>query len=148
VLNQSDYAPKALALAFASRTEAYIAMKDGGDSPLVHYPECGEKTFLTKEWECAACGAEPEHCSLWDRHSSRGTRFGSVLWLLRLHDEQRRLTRSLKEGRHRCERRRGSWLAPINKPSRLRALPARTRPQPAPPSLEFSRQAEEYSPAI
>ena len=49
------------ALAFALRTEAYIAMKDGGDSPLVHCPKCGEKTFLTKEWECAACGAEPEH---------------------------------------------------------------------------------------
>jgi hypothetical protein len=59
VLHQSDYAAKALA--FALRTEAYIAMKDGGDSPLVHCPECGEKTFLTKEWECAACGAEPEH---------------------------------------------------------------------------------------
>jgi hypothetical protein len=57
-LDPSDYAAKALASALS--TEAYIAMKDGDDSPLVHCAECGEKTFLTEEWECAACGAEPE----------------------------------------------------------------------------------------
>ncbi|HKW89726.1 MAG TPA: hypothetical protein VJN21_13340 [Candidatus Acidoferrales bacterium] len=53
-----SYVPKALASALSG--EAYIAMTDGGDPPVVHCPECSEKAFLTEEWQCALCGAEPE----------------------------------------------------------------------------------------
>jgi hypothetical protein len=53
-----SYVPKALASALSG--EAYIAMTDGGDPPVVRCPECGEKAFLTEEWQCAICGAEPE----------------------------------------------------------------------------------------
>jgi ribosomal protein L37E len=52
------YVPKALASALSG--EAYIAMTDGGDPPVVCCPECGEDAFLTDEWQCALCGAEPE----------------------------------------------------------------------------------------
>jgi hypothetical protein len=53
-----SYVPKALASALSA--DAYIAMKDGGDPPVVSCPECGEEAFLTEEWRCAVCGAEPE----------------------------------------------------------------------------------------
>jgi hypothetical protein len=58
-----SYVPKALASALSR--EAYVAMDDGGDPPVVHCPECGENAFLTEEWQCAICGAEPERrCSM------------------------------------------------------------------------------------
>jgi ribosomal protein L37E len=53
-----SYVPKALASALSG--EAYIAMTDGGDPPVVRCPECGEKAFLTEEWQCTLCGAQPE----------------------------------------------------------------------------------------
>jgi ribosomal protein L37E len=53
-----SYVPEALASALSG--EAYIAMTDGGDPPVVRCPECGEKAFLTEEWQCTLCGAEPE----------------------------------------------------------------------------------------
>ena len=58
-----SYVPEALASAL--KDEAYVAMDDGGEPPVVLCPECGEKAFLTEEWRCVLCGAEPEHkCSL------------------------------------------------------------------------------------
>lgn len=58
-----SYVPQALASALSG--EAYIAMTDGGDPPVVRCPECGEKAFLTEEWRCALCEAEPEQkCAL------------------------------------------------------------------------------------
>lgn len=57
-----SYVPDALASALSH--EAYVAMDDGGDPPVVRCPECGEKSFLTEEWRCVLCGAEPERkCS-------------------------------------------------------------------------------------
>ncbi len=53
-----SYVPKALASALSG--EAYIAMTDGGDPPIARCPECGERAFLTEEWRCVLCGAEPE----------------------------------------------------------------------------------------
>lgn len=53
-----SYVPNALESAL--RGDAYIAMTDGGDPPLVHCPECMEKAFLTEDWRCVLCGAEPE----------------------------------------------------------------------------------------
>jgi uncharacterized protein (DUF983 family) len=53
-----SYVPEALASALSG--EAYIAMTDGGDPPVVRCPECGEKAFLTEEWQCTLCDAEPE----------------------------------------------------------------------------------------
>ena len=53
MLNQSDYAPKALALAFASRTEAYIAMKDGGDSPLESNRKLAAQPLIQSFATCA-----------------------------------------------------------------------------------------------
>jgi hypothetical protein len=52
------YVPKALASAV--RGQAYSAIKHGGDPPVVSCPECGEDAFLTEEWRCLICGAEPE----------------------------------------------------------------------------------------
>ena len=58
-----SYVPDVLASAL--RHEACVAMDDGGDPPVVRCPECGEKAFLTEEWRCVLCGAEPERkCSL------------------------------------------------------------------------------------
>jgi len=57
-----EYVPDLLASALSH--EAYVAMDDGGDPPIVRCPECGEKAFLTEEWRCVLCGAEPERkCS-------------------------------------------------------------------------------------
>jgi hypothetical protein len=53
-----SYVPRALASALSG--EAYIAMTDGGDPPVVHCPECGEEAFLTEEWQCALCGEQPD----------------------------------------------------------------------------------------
>lgn len=55
---RESYVPKALASALSG--EAYVAMTDGGDPPVVRCPECGEKAFLTEQWVCALCEAEPE----------------------------------------------------------------------------------------
>jgi hypothetical protein len=53
-----SYIPKALASALSG--EVYIAMTDGGDPPIASCPECGADAFLTEEWRCIVCGAEPE----------------------------------------------------------------------------------------
>jgi hypothetical protein len=57
------YVPKALASALSG--DAYIAMTDGGEPPVVRCPECNAKAFLTEEWCCAVCDEEPERdCAL------------------------------------------------------------------------------------
>ena len=52
------YVPRALTA--ATHSEAYIAMTDGGDPPVVSCPECGQDSFLTREWRCLLCDADPE----------------------------------------------------------------------------------------
>ncbi len=47
-----SYVPDAIA--FALRAEAYIAMDDGGDPPVVRCPECCKNAFLTEQWRCVA----------------------------------------------------------------------------------------------
>jgi hypothetical protein len=57
-----QYVPRALQLALS--TDAYIAMTDGGDPPVVSCPECGNDSFLTEQWKCLLCDADPDgECS-------------------------------------------------------------------------------------
>lgn len=53
-----DYVPEALKIGLGH--EAYVAKDDGGDPPVVRCPECNEEAFLTEEWTCALCDAEPD----------------------------------------------------------------------------------------
>jgi hypothetical protein len=58
-----SHVPRALASALSG--EAYIAMTDGGDPPVARCPECGKNAFLTEQWRCVLCGAEPDRkCAL------------------------------------------------------------------------------------
>jgi len=54
-----DYVPKAIKSAL--QVASYIAAKDGGDTPYVHCPECGEQTYVVEERRCAVCEHEAEH---------------------------------------------------------------------------------------
>lgn len=45
--------------------EKYLAAKDGGETPYVSCPECGEEAYVVEEGRCAACAHEAEHtCSM------------------------------------------------------------------------------------
>jgi ribosomal protein L37E len=54
-----SYAERAIAVALDA--EAYSAAKDGGESPVVRCPECGQEAYVMEERRCAACGNEAEH---------------------------------------------------------------------------------------
>jgi hypothetical protein len=54
-----SYVPKAIASAL--RSESYEAVKDGGETPYVSCPECGEETYVMGERHCALCEHEAEH---------------------------------------------------------------------------------------
>ncbi len=45
--------------------EAYISIKDGGDSPYDTCPECGKDTFIYEEECCIACDYKIEHENCW-----------------------------------------------------------------------------------
>ena len=40
--------------------EAYLAVKDGGETPYVDCPECGVDAYVIEENRCASCGASVE----------------------------------------------------------------------------------------
>ncbi|MGD0792086.1 MAG: hypothetical protein ABR920_09980 [Terriglobales bacterium] len=54
----SSFIPRAIQAAL--RWDAYLAVKEGGDTPYVHCPECGEKTYVVEENRCASCGESVE----------------------------------------------------------------------------------------
>jgi hypothetical protein len=54
-----SYVPKAIASAL--RGASYEAVKDGGETPYVRCPECGEETYVVQERCCALCEHEAEH---------------------------------------------------------------------------------------
>jgi ribosomal protein L37E len=54
-----SYVPKAIDSALSA--EAYIAFKDGDETPYVSCPECGEETYVVEEGRCALCEHEAEH---------------------------------------------------------------------------------------
>jgi hypothetical protein len=54
-----SYVPKAIASALDSA--AYMAVKDGGTTPYVMCPECGNETYVIDEQRCALCEHEAEH---------------------------------------------------------------------------------------
>jgi hypothetical protein len=41
--------------------DAFLAVKDGGETPYVSCPECGENAYVIREERCAACGESAEH---------------------------------------------------------------------------------------
>jgi predicted SprT family Zn-dependent metalloprotease len=53
-----SFIPRAVQDALSA--EAYISIKDGGESPYVCCPECGQKTYIVEENRCAACGESVE----------------------------------------------------------------------------------------
>jgi ribosomal protein L37E len=59
VESPESYAERAVASALY--TDAYIAAKDGGETPFVQCPECGKEAYVMEERRCAFCGAEAEH---------------------------------------------------------------------------------------
>jgi hypothetical protein len=54
-----SYVPKAIASAL--RGASYEAAKDGGESPYVRCPDCGQETYVVEERRCALCEHEAEH---------------------------------------------------------------------------------------
>jgi ribosomal protein L37E len=56
--NYDSYVPRAISEALDSA--AYIAAKDGGDTPYVDCPECGVAAYVVEENRCAACGESVE----------------------------------------------------------------------------------------
>jgi DNA-directed RNA polymerase subunit RPC12/RpoP len=54
-----SYVPKAIASALSGAS--YEAAKDGGETPYVRCPECGEETYVIEERCCALCEHEAEH---------------------------------------------------------------------------------------
>jgi hypothetical protein len=54
-----EFIPQAIASSLAS--SAYIAAKEGDDTPYVHCPECSQKTYVMDEQRCAYCEHEAEH---------------------------------------------------------------------------------------
>jgi predicted RNA-binding Zn-ribbon protein involved in translation (DUF1610 family) len=54
-----SYVPKAIASAL--RYDAYLAIKEGGETAYVRCPECGEQTYVIEERRCALCEHEAEH---------------------------------------------------------------------------------------
>jgi DNA-directed RNA polymerase subunit M/transcription elongation factor TFIIS len=62
-LDASDVLESALIV--ATEADAYIAMTDGGDTPLETCPECGRDTFIVDIRECAVCEASiPAECAV------------------------------------------------------------------------------------
>ncbi len=53
------FVPRAISLALSA--EAYSAAKDGGETPYVSCPECGEDAYVVAEERCACCGESVEH---------------------------------------------------------------------------------------
>lgn len=54
-----SYVPKAIASALSAAS--YEAVKDGGETPYVRCPECGEEAYVMEERRCALCEHEAEH---------------------------------------------------------------------------------------
>ena len=54
-----SYVPKAIASAL--HYEKYLTFKDGGETPFVNCPECGQETYVVGERRCALCQHEAEH---------------------------------------------------------------------------------------
>lgn len=53
------------ALAIATEWDTYVAVKDGGDTPLATCPECGLDTFIRDIAECVVCeGSIPSNCKI------------------------------------------------------------------------------------
>jgi hypothetical protein len=57
-----SYIPKAISSALSY--DRYLAVKDGGETPYVHCPECGEEAYIVEERRCALCHHEAEHSCL------------------------------------------------------------------------------------
>jgi hypothetical protein len=53
-----SFIPRAIGEALDS--EAYLAAKDGGDTPYVDCPECGANAYVVEENRCASCGESIE----------------------------------------------------------------------------------------
>jgi ribosomal protein L37E len=53
-----SFIPRAIEAALEA--DAYISMKDGGESPYVSCPECGLDTYVVQENRCASCGESAE----------------------------------------------------------------------------------------
>jgi ribosomal protein L37E len=56
--NFESFIPRAVQEAL--QAEAYISIKDGGESPYVSCPECGSDTYIVEENRCALCGERAE----------------------------------------------------------------------------------------
>jgi DNA-directed RNA polymerase subunit M/transcription elongation factor TFIIS len=54
----SSFAPRAIETAL--QDEAYLAIKDGGETPYVDCPVCGEEAYVVEENRCASCGESVE----------------------------------------------------------------------------------------
>jgi hypothetical protein len=54
-----SFVPRAVRMALSA--SAYSAAKDGGESPYVSCPECGEEAYVMDEERCAQCGESVEH---------------------------------------------------------------------------------------
>ncbi len=54
-----SFVPKAIASALSGAS--YEAVKDGGETPYVRCPQCGEKSYVMEERRCALCEYEAEH---------------------------------------------------------------------------------------
>jgi hypothetical protein len=54
-----EYIPRAIASALGG--SAYIAAKEGGETPYVSCPECGEKAYVIDERRCTYCEHEADH---------------------------------------------------------------------------------------
>jgi len=53
-----SFIPRAIETAL--HFEAYLAVKEGGETPCVHCPECGEEAYVVEENRCASCGESVE----------------------------------------------------------------------------------------
>lgn len=54
-----SYVPKAISSSL--EYDRYLALKDGGETPYVHCPECGEEAYVVDERHCALCEYQAEH---------------------------------------------------------------------------------------
>jgi hypothetical protein len=54
-----SFVPRAVRAALSA--DAYLAAKEGGETPYVSCPECGERAYVMDEERCAVCGESVEH---------------------------------------------------------------------------------------
>jgi hypothetical protein len=76
-----SYVPSAISSALDY--DLYLAIKDGGETPYVLCPECGEETYVIDEHRCALCEHEAEHVPE-VRYGNPARRVGVItpLWLV------------------------------------------------------------------